>query len=174
MMLDGAVMLTSRDNFIYHEMMVHPPLFNHQNPKDIVIVGGGDCGTLNEVLKHDTVVKVTQIELDERVTRVSEQFFPELCVSNNDERVTLLFEDAVAWMKNAEPESLDVIILDTTDPYCVAEVTVNPESRVKVRAAPGPKELMQSGWRTFLVKVHNEVTTPGGQKDYEIKRVRYK
>lgn len=116
MTLDGIFMLTSRDNFVYHEMMAHPALYNHQNPKDVAIVGGGDCGTLKEVLKHDTVKQVTQIELDERVTRVSEQYFPELCENNNDPRATLLFEDAIEWMHKAEPESLDVIILDTTDP----------------------------------------------------------
>jgi spermidine synthase len=116
MTLDGLFMLTSRDNFIYHEMMSHPALYCHQNPKDVAIVGGGDCGTLKEVLKHDTVKQVTQIELDERVTRVSEQYFPELCESNSDPRATLLFEDAISWMQRALPDSLDVIILDTTDP----------------------------------------------------------
>lgn len=116
MTLDGITMLTSRDNYIYHEMLTHPALFNHQNPKDVAIVGGGDCGTLNEVLKHDSIKQVTQIELDERVTRVSEQYFPELCESNNDARANLLFEDAIGWMQNAEAASLDVIILDTTDP----------------------------------------------------------
>lgn len=116
MTLDGITMLTTRDNFIYHEMLSHPALYNHQNPKDIAIVGGGDCGTLKEVLKHDTVKQLTQIELDERVTRVSEQYFPELCESNTDPRATLLFQDAIEWMHEAEPESLDVIILDTTDP----------------------------------------------------------
>ncbi len=116
MTLDGLTMLTSRDNFVYHEMMTHPALYNHPNPKDVAIVGGGDCGTLKEVLKHDTVHSSTQIELDERVTRISEQYFPELCESNNDPRANLVFEDAIAWVKNAAPNSLDVIILDTTDP----------------------------------------------------------
>ena len=116
MTLDGLTMLTSRDNFVYHEMMAHPVLFNHPNPKDVAIVGGGDCGTLREVLKHGSVKSVTQIELDERVTRVSEKYFPELCESNDDPRVTFLFEDAISWMRNASSESLDIIILDTTDP----------------------------------------------------------
>jgi len=116
MTLDNLTMLTSRDSFIYHEMMSHPALYNHPNPKDVAIVGGGDCGSLKEVLKHDTVKKVTQIELDERVTRVSEQYFPELCESNDDPRAALVFEDAISWMKNVEPNSLDVIILDTIDP----------------------------------------------------------
>lgn len=116
MTLDGLTLLTSRDNFIYHEMMSHPALYNHPNPKDVAIVGGGDCGTLKEVLKHDTVKQVTQIELDERVTCVSEQYFPELCESNSDPRASLVFEDAISWMQHVEPNSLDVIILDTTDP----------------------------------------------------------
>jgi len=114
--LDGLTMLTSRDNFIYHEMMSHPVLFTHSNPKDVVIVGGGDCGTLKEVLKHAQIEAVTQVELDERVTRVAEKFFPELCESNNDKRATLLFEDAIRWMAEADTDSADVIILDTTDP----------------------------------------------------------
>lgn len=116
MTLDGLTMLTSRDNFIYHEMMSHPVLFTHSNPKNVVIVGGGDCGTLHEVLKHKEVEKAVQVELDERVTRVSEQYFPELCESNDDPRAQFLFLDAIQWMHDAPAGSVDVIILDTTDP----------------------------------------------------------
>ncbi len=86
MTLDGLTMVTDRDNFVYHEMMSHPVLFNHPNPKDVAIVGGGDCGTLREVLKHGSVKSAIQIELDECVTRVAEEFFPELCESNSDPR----------------------------------------------------------------------------------------
>ncbi len=119
--LDGITMLTSRDNFIYHEMMTHPALFAHTQPQRVVIVGGGDCGSLSEVLKHATIEQVIQVELDERVTRVAEQFFPELCQSNRDARAQFLFEDAIAWMQRAEADSVDVIILDTTDPVGQAE-----------------------------------------------------
>ena len=73
MALDGLVMLCSLDNFIYHEMMTHTALFTHPYPKRIAIVGGGDCGCLKEVLKHSTVESAVLIELDERVTRVSEK-----------------------------------------------------------------------------------------------------
>ncbi len=114
--LDGLTMLTSRDNFIYHEMMSHPALFTHSNPRQVVIVGGGDCGTLREVLKHHEVEQVLQVELDERVTRVAEEFFPELCESNGDERASFLFVDAIQWMAEAKADSVDVILLDTTDP----------------------------------------------------------
>ncbi len=86
MTLDGLVMVTDRDNFVYHEMMSHPALFTHPDPKRVLIIGGGDCGTLHEVLKHKSVELAEQVELDERVTRVAEKFFPELCESNNDPR----------------------------------------------------------------------------------------
>jgi len=75
MTLDGVLMLTDRDNFFYHEMMTHMGLFSHPNPKRIAIVGGGDCGSLNETLKHDTVQSAHLIELDESVTRAAERFF---------------------------------------------------------------------------------------------------
>ncbi len=116
MTLDGLVMVTDRDNFIYHEMMSHPALFSHLHPRRVLIIGGGDCGTLNEVLKHDTVEIEEQVELDERVTRVAEKFFPELCASNNDPRARLHFADGIEWVAHAAPASYDVIIIDSTDP----------------------------------------------------------
>ncbi len=121
MVIDGCVMLTQRDNFLYHEMMSHPALFTHPDPKRVVIIGGGDCGTLKEVLKHKSVEVVTQVDIDERVTRLSEKFFPELCSENHDPRASLLFDDGIAWMRNAEAGSVDVIIIDSTDPVGPAE-----------------------------------------------------
>ena len=121
MVIDGFVMLTSRDNFIYHEMMSHPVLFTHPQPRDVLIVGGGDCGTLREVLRHDTVASAVQVDIDEQVTRLAEQYFPELCESNHDSRARLLFDDAIQWVKDAPSESLDVIIVDSTDPVGPAE-----------------------------------------------------
>ena len=121
MVIDGFVMLTSRDNFIYHEMMTHPVLFTHAQPKDVLIVGGGDCGTLREVLRHDGVLSAVQVEIDEQVTRLAEKYFPELCESNHDSRARLIFDNAIQWVKDAKPESLDVIIVDSTDPIGPAE-----------------------------------------------------
>ena len=121
LVIDDFVMLTARDNFIYHEMMVHPALFNHHHPSRVAIVGGGDCGTLQQVLKHDCVEKVTQIEIDERVTCLSEEYFPELCSSNNDPRAELIFADALKWMQQQSTDSHDIIIVDSTDPVGPAE-----------------------------------------------------
>jgi len=116
MTLDGLVMVTDRDNFVYHEMMTHPALFTHPNPKRVLIIGGGDCGTLREVLKHSGVELAEQVELDERVTRVAEKFFPELCEKNGDPRARLHFTDGIQWVADAKPGSYDVIIVDSTDP----------------------------------------------------------
>lgn len=116
MLIDGYVMLSSRDNFLYHEMMSHPALFSHPDPRRVVIIGGGDCGTLHEVLKHTCMEHVLQVEIDERVTRLAERYFPELCESNNDPRAEFFFGDGIQWMKEAADGSVDVIIVDSTDP----------------------------------------------------------
>ena len=121
MVIDGFIMLSSRDNFLYHEMMTHPVLFSHAAPKRVVIIGGGDCGTLQQVLRHPQVEDAWQIEIDERVTRIAEQFFPELCADNHDSRAHLLFEDGIKWMREREDNSVDVIIIDSTDPIGPAE-----------------------------------------------------
>lgn len=121
MVIDGCVMLSSRDNFLYHEMMVHPALYTHRAPDNVLIVGGGDCGALREVLRHPKVESVVQVEIDERVTRLAEKYFPELCESNHDSRARLLFDDGIRWMRDIVPESLDVIIVDSTDPIGPAE-----------------------------------------------------
>ena len=116
MTIDGIVMLSSRENFLYHEMMAHPALFTHADPRRICIIGGGDCGTLHEVLKHPAVESVVQIDIDAGVTQAAELYFPELTASNTDPRARLLFEDGIQWMKQAGAGNLDLIIVDSTDP----------------------------------------------------------
>jgi len=121
MVIDGCTMVSTRDNFFYHEMMSHPALYTHPDPKRVWIIGGGDCGTLKEVLKHPTVEQAVQIDIDERVTRLAEIYFPELCESNNDPRADLKFIDGIKWVKDAAPNSVDIIIVDSTDPIGPAE-----------------------------------------------------
>ena len=121
MVIDGCTMVSTRDNFFYHEMMSHPALYTHPNPKRVWIIGGGDCGTLKEVLKHSSVEHAVQIDIDERVTRLAEIYFPELCESNNDPRAELKFIDGIKWVKEAAPDSVDMIIVDSTDPVGPAE-----------------------------------------------------
>jgi spermidine synthase len=142
MTLDGLVMVTDRDNFVYHEMMSHPALFTHPAPKRVLVIGGGDCGTLREVLKHDTVTVAEQVELDERVTRVAEMFFPDLCSSNNDPRARLVFDDGIAWVAKAAPGSYDVIIVDSTDPVGPAAGLFSKEFYGNCLKALGPHGIL--------------------------------
>jgi spermidine synthase len=142
MTLDGLVMVTDRDNFVYHEMMTHPALFTHPAPRRVLIIGGGDCGTLREVLKHDTVAQAEQVELDERVTRVAEKFFPDLCSSNSDPRARLLFEDGIAWVAQAPAGTYDVIIVDSTDPVGPAAGLFSEEFYRNCLKALGPSGVL--------------------------------
>jgi len=121
MVIDGFIMLSGYDNFLYHEMMSHPALFTHPNPERVLIIGGGDCGTLHEVLKHSGVKHALQVDIDERVTRLSERFFPELCEANSDSRAELNFADGIQWVKSTATGTVDVIIVDSTDPVGPAE-----------------------------------------------------
>ncbi|PSQ91460.1 MAG: hypothetical protein BRD57_04340, partial [Proteobacteria bacterium SW_6_67_9] len=91
-------------------------LFSHRDPRRVLIVGGGDCGTLREVCKHDGIEAVTQVDIDERVTRVAEEYFPALCAANSDPRARLAFDDGIQWVRDTPDASLDVIIVDSTDP----------------------------------------------------------
>lgn len=125
MVIDGCTMVSERDNFLYHEMMTHPVLYTHPDPKTVWVIGGGDCGSLREVLKHPEVKHAVQIEIDERVTRLAEKYFPELCESNADSRAQLLFIDGIQWVKGAEAGSVDIIIVDSTDPVGPAEGLFN-------------------------------------------------
>ena len=142
MTIDGCTMVSTRDNFLYHEMMSHPALFIHPSPKKVVIIGGGDCGTLREVLKHPGVEKVWQIEIDRRVTELSEQYFPELCESNNDPRAELCFIDGIKWIKDAAENSLDLIIVDSTDPVGPAEGLFSEDFYRDCTRALGPQGIL--------------------------------
>lgn len=135
MVIDDCVMLTSRDNFLYHEMMAHPALVTHPDPARVLIIGGGDCGTLSEVLKHDAVKICTQVDIDEQVTRLSERYFPELCERNRDSRAELHFADGIAYVRGLPADSMDVIIIDSTDPIGPAEGLFGPEFILDCRRA---------------------------------------
>ena len=168
MVLDGCTMLTTRDNFLYHEMMSHIPLFSHDDPKRVVIIGGGDCGVLKEVLKHPSVEEVWQIDIDEAVTRASQKYFPELCESNNDPRAYLLWQDGIKWIKEAKAGSIDVLIIDSTDPVGPAEglFAVDfykdchralSDNGILVQQSESP--LFHSG--SIIKKIHNDLAQAG-------------
>ncbi len=120
MLLDGVLMLTEKDEFVYHEMLCHPSLITHPDPQSVLIIGGGDCGTLRRVLQHPEVRKVVQVEIDEMVSRVARDYFPLLYEASQDKRSELRFADGIAYLKEREGE-FDIILVDSTDPVGPAE-----------------------------------------------------
>lgn len=119
LILDGCVMTTEKDEFFYHEMLVHLPILSHPNPKKVLIIGGGDGGALREVLKHD-IEKAVLVELDEEVLRVAREFFPKLSSSFDDKRAEILSEEGTVFIKGTK-ELFDLIFIDSPDPVGFAK-----------------------------------------------------
>ncbi len=115
MVLDGAIQLTEKDEFTYHEMMAHVPLCAHPSPRQVLVVGGGDGGIVREVVKHPDVEQVVLVDIDAEVTKASRDFFPSVSCALDDPKVAILHEDALVFVKE-HPASFDVIIVDSTDP----------------------------------------------------------
>ncbi|HZS63264.1 MAG TPA: polyamine aminopropyltransferase [Xanthobacteraceae bacterium] len=116
LMLDGATQITSRDEFIYQEMMSHVPLFAHGRAKEVLIIGGGDCGIAEEVLKHKSVARLTQVEIDASVIEFSKEHYPEFTGPVfADKRFNSVIADGMAYVAETD-RRFDVIIVDSTDP----------------------------------------------------------
>ena len=114
--LDGIVQTTEGDEFIYHEMLAHLPILAHGAAKKVLIVGGGDGGLLEEVLKHRGVETVTQVEIDAGVVDFSKQYLPSICKNAYDDpRLELVIADGVDFVAGCA-ERYDVAIVDSTDP----------------------------------------------------------
>jgi spermidine synthase len=119
--LDGVVQTTERDEFYYHEMLVHPALAAHGQAREVLIVGGGDGGALEEVLKHP-VARATVVELDPKVIEVSRRYLPRVGgAALDDPRTELVIADAAAWIAASE-RRFDVILVDSPDPIGPAAV----------------------------------------------------
>ena len=115
-MLDGATQVTTRDEFVYHEMMTHVPILAHGKAKDVLIIGGGDCGIAEEVLKHKAIKRVTQVEIDESVVEFSKEHFPEFTRPVfRDKRFESVIADGMKYVAETD-RRFDVIIVDSTDP----------------------------------------------------------
>ncbi len=115
LVLDDVTMLTEFDEFAYHEMIAHVPMMTHPNPSRVLVIGGGDGGTIREVLKHPGVSEVHLCEIDEEVVVACRKFLPSLASGFDDPRVRCFYEDGAVFVRN-HPESYDVIIVDSTDP----------------------------------------------------------
>ena len=127
MMLDGVIQLTDKDEFIYHEMMAHVPLFGLDRPQTVLIIGGGDGGVLREMLKHRGVQSVVHCEIDKAVVDLSLKFFPGISQGAfDDPRVELIIGDGIKFVNETE-RRFDVIIVDSTEPIGPAKVLFTEE-----------------------------------------------
>src|SRR6202048_3607967 len=147
LMLDGATQVTTRDEFIYHEMMTHVPIFAHGKAKEVLIVGGGDCGIAEEVLKHKSVARLTQVEIDASVVAFSKEHFPEFTRPVlTDKRFDLVIDDGMDYVAKTD-RRFDVIIVDSTDPQGPGKVLFTRKfyAACKRGMAPGGVLVPQNG-----------------------------
>lgn len=114
--LDGYMMLTEKDEFIYHEMITHIPMAVHPNPKNILVIGAGDGGVIRELTRYPDVESIDLVEIDELVIEVSRKFLPTTACCLGDERVHIFCEDGVKFIRRCD-NKYDVIIVDSTDPF---------------------------------------------------------
>lgn len=113
--INNMIMCTERDEYHYHEMITHPIMQMHGNAKNVLVIGGGDGGTIRELFKYD-VEKVTMVEIDDAVIRASKQHLPTVASEFNNPKLNLIVGDGIQFIKDAAPNSFDVIIVDGSDP----------------------------------------------------------
>ena len=119
--LDGMIMITEKDEFIYHEMITHVPMCTNLNIKKVLVIGGGDGGTVRELTRYKTIERIDMVEIDERVVRLSEKYLPFTADKLKDKRVTLYFQDGLKFVEECAKDSYDLILVDSTDPISVGE-----------------------------------------------------
>ena len=137
LILNQCIQLTERDEFIYHELIVHPAFFTHPCPQRVLVIGGGDGGSVREVLKHDMVEVVDLVEIDAEVIKVAEKYFPSVSNRLRDERVNIHITDG-RWFIKKNTSKYDIVIIDSTDPVGPAKV------------------LYEKGFQQDLIEVLNE------------------
>ncbi len=142
LLLDDLVMVTERDEFYYHEMLCHVPLSLHPNPKRALIIGGGDGGTMREVLRYPSMRAATLCEIDRDVVEVCRKHFPALASSFRDPRVTLEFADGVKFVQEYDGPGWDAILIDSSEPIGPAKVLISTAFYRAVRDVLGEKGVL--------------------------------
>ncbi len=113
--LDGIMMANEKDEFIYHEMMIHTPMSVNPQIEHVLVIGGGDGGSVRELVRYPSIKSIDMVEIDERVVRACQTYFEITTTGLHDPRVTLMFEDGLAYVKNTK-KTYDLIVVDSTDP----------------------------------------------------------
>lgn len=114
--LDGYMMLTQRDEFIYHEMITHVPMAVNPDVKKVLVIGAGDGGAVRELARYKTIEKIDLVEIDEKVVEVCKEYLPDIACCFDDPRLTVYYQDGLKFVRRCENE-YDLIIVDSTDPF---------------------------------------------------------
>ncbi len=158
MTLDGVVQTTERDEFIYHEMLAHVPLFAHGGARQVLIVGGGDGGMLREVLKHGEV-EVTMVEIDQAVIEMSKQYLPGHSQGAfDDSRAHIVISDGMDFVRDTD-QRFDVIISDSTDPIGPGEVLFSDDFYARCRRILNPGGILVTQNGVAFFQLDEVITT---------------
>ncbi|MBQ5318654.1 MAG: polyamine aminopropyltransferase [Oscillospiraceae bacterium] len=114
--LDGLMMLTEKDEFIYHEMITHVAMASNPEIRNVLVIGAGDGGTVRELARYDTIEHIDMVEIDKRVVEVSKEFLQQTACSLDDQRVNIVYDDGLRFVRRKE-NCYDLIIVDSTDPF---------------------------------------------------------
>lgn len=125
LLIDGMTMVSERDEFVYHEMIAHPALFLHPKPRRVLVIGGGDGGTVREVLRHKNVQRCALVEIDGLVVEASRRYIPQTARALSDKRARVLIGDGVKFVAETE-EKFDVVIVDSTESFGPAKELFGP------------------------------------------------
>ncbi len=143
LLIDGMTMVSERDEFVYHEMIAHVPLFLHKRPRRVLVIGGGDGGTVREVLRHKSVESCTLVEIDGMVVDASRRFIPLTAAKLSDRRARVLIEDGVKFVRETA-ERFDVVIVDSTEPFGPAKELFGPAFYKDVKRVLTPNGIVVS------------------------------
>ena len=116
LVLDGFIMLTEKDEYIYHEMVTAVPMAVNPGIKRVLVIGAGDGGTIRELTRYKTIEHIDMVEIDKQVVEVCKEYLPQTACCFDDERVELFFEDGLKYVRRKQNE-YDLIIVDSTDPF---------------------------------------------------------
>ncbi len=157
--LDGMVMTTEKDEYVYHEMITHIPLLTHPNPKRALIIGGGDGGTAREMLRHEDLDEVVMVEIDEKVIEACKLHLPSVASALDHPKLNLVVDDGIKYVKEAAAGSFDVVVIDSTDPVGPAEGLFSVEFYKEVHRILSENGVMitQSESPRFNNKVFKEI-----------------
>lgn len=133
--IDGMFMTTEKDEYVYHEMISHVPVLSHKNVKNVLVIGGGDGGTVRELMRHKDIEKVTMVEIDDAVVRACKEHLPNIAAAFDDPRLDLIIGDGIEYVKNAEAGAYDLIIVDGSDPVGPAKGLFSDEFYTDVHSA---------------------------------------